>query len=460
MFRAPDLTRIDDPSPCVLYESVAQVTGATAAALAVAVAAATGPAAPAAPAFDPATSELPLVTGFGLAATEKGFPGKPYDEFLRAANKAGMIVQPHAGEEWHDGACRNILGAIEAGATRIGHGIHAICTPVECLPEDAKARLSELEPGAVTLCGLMKEKGVTVEICLTSNLAIKSVACGRYDGRPHPLRLLLDAGVDCVLGSDDSGMWGAGKGTCLSEECRLALALGATRAELAKMMSHAFTISRAVPEAAKEGLVAACDAWAKDQTADLASLPKADMHSHLNGALPAWWIEQNKGALEASPVHALRGVAACSFGGASAADSGGGGGADADSIIWEDLDDFRRDYDKRGAIVKNAGVASLVPQILAVAKDCQAANVRLVELSVTPWGDHDVFLRWCAEGRRQAWACHQVYVSFVVTAIRVMPPEHEFAGGAKYLDSATRFCGCCAASKQGWTKGWTGTSSP
>jgi adenosine deaminase len=124
-------------------------------------------------------------------------------------------------------------------------------------------------------------------MCLTSNLATRSFACGRYEGKPHPLRLLLDAELDCVLGSGDSGMWGAGKGTCLPEEYRLALALGATRAEVAKMMPHAFPISRAVPEAAKEGLVAASDEWAKDQTADLASLPKADVHSHLKvGHMP------------------------------------------------------------------------------------------------------------------------------------------------------------------------------
>jgi hypothetical protein len=367
-----------------------------------------------------------------------------------------MVVQPHAGEEWHDDACRNILGAIEAGATRVGHGIHAVCTPADGLPADVSARLAEL--GADSLCGLMRARGITAEVCLTSNLCIKSSACGRYEAaaaRHHPLRLLLDAGVPCVLGSDDSGMWGDGAGTCLPEEIALALALGVRRGEVAGMMAHAFTISRAVPEGAKEALVRACAAWAADPGADLAALPKADMHSHLNGALPARWIDAHKGALEAPPLRP----------GAGALLSGGGGGDSDDQVdeggngclsgaavegCWDDLDHFRQDYDKRGAIVKAAGVESLVGQVLAVAEDCAAANVRAVELSVTPWGpDHDVFLRWCAEGRRQAWDSHAVHVSFVVTAIRVLPADHSVAGGERYLASALRFCGCCRKGK-GW----------
>ena len=50
--------------------------------------------------------DTPLVTGYGLAATEKGFPGAVFNETLkRASELAGagggrLVVQPHAGEEW------------------------------------------------------------------------------------------------------------------------------------------------------------------------------------------------------------------------------------------------------------------------------------------------------------------------------------------------------------------------
>lgn len=71
-----------------------------------------------------------------------------------------------------------------AGAERIGHGV-------------AIAR----ERDALALLRHMSERGVAVEICLTSNDVILGVR-----GRDHPLNLYLRSGVPVVLATDDPGV--------------------------------------------------------------------------------------------------------------------------------------------------------------------------------------------------------------------------------------------------------------
>ena len=102
-----------------------------------------------APPFQP--TSVPLVVGFGLCSSEaprpgqakpppappglvEAQPGSVYSGLFRAACKGGLCVCPHGGEEWHDMAAENIVQAVEDGATRIGHGIHALATPDRAEP--------------------------------------------------------------------------------------------------------------------------------------------------------------------------------------------------------------------------------------------------------------------------------------------------------------------------------------
>ena len=191
-------------------------------------------------------------------------------------------------------------------------------------------------------------------------------------------------------------MWGDGEATCLTMECEKALGAGVTRAQLAEMMAHAFRISRAVPPAALPGLEAQCRDWAADAARPLGDMPKADMHAHMNGSLPPRWFDAHSPGAAIAPLRP----------------------ADKAAFQWRDLDHFREDYDTRGKAIKAAGLESLPSQVEAVAEDCARHNVKVIELSVTPWGDHDAFFAFCAEGRRLARENHGVFVSFVVTAIR------------------------------------------
>jgi adenosine deaminase/adenosine deaminase CECR1 len=79
----------------------------------------------------------------------------------------------------------HIREAVEVGqARRIGHGVDIA-----------------YESDALELLKEMRERGVLVEICLTSNDVILNVR-----GDDHPLPLYLEAGVPVTLATDDEGI--------------------------------------------------------------------------------------------------------------------------------------------------------------------------------------------------------------------------------------------------------------
>ncbi len=111
-------------------------------------------------------------------------------EFLISAAPGQVNVSLHAGEltlglvdprelRFH------IREAVEVGqARRIGHGVDIA-----------------YEDDALELLNEMRERGVLVEICLTSNDIILDVR-----GDEHPLPLYLEAGVPVTLATDDEGV--------------------------------------------------------------------------------------------------------------------------------------------------------------------------------------------------------------------------------------------------------------
>src|SRR5262249_53271477 len=116
--------------------------------------------------------------------------GSLADEFrggspLRVTLHAGeltpaLIPPPHP--EWLTVHLRH---AVEiAHAERIGHGVDVLSE------RDAPGLLAE-----------MRARGVTVEICLSSNAIILGVS-----GAAHPLSAYLAAGVPVTLATDDPGV--------------------------------------------------------------------------------------------------------------------------------------------------------------------------------------------------------------------------------------------------------------
>ncbi|MBI4911957.1 MAG: hypothetical protein HY823_04400 [Acidobacteria bacterium] len=119
----------------------------------------------------------PWVRGFSTGGLE-GVPFREWAPVFDRARAAGLRIAAHAGE---NGPGSNVREAVlEGGVARIVHGVRAAG-----------------DPG---ILDLLAARMVPVDVCLSSN------RCLVPDLDPHPLPVLLAAGVRCALGTDDPGV--------------------------------------------------------------------------------------------------------------------------------------------------------------------------------------------------------------------------------------------------------------
>lgn len=129
------------------------------------------------------------VVALDLAGAEGLYPTENYRALFSKAREAGIPFTIHAGEA--DGP-ESVRCAVEFGASRIGHGIR-ICEDPEVLQ-------------------LVKERGIPLEICPTSNHQTHAVK----DMKAYPLVAYLRQGLKVTVNTDDMGI----EGTTLAEEFR------------------------------------------------------------------------------------------------------------------------------------------------------------------------------------------------------------------------------------------------
>lgn len=120
------------------------------------------------------------VVAIDLAGDEANFPGTRFVRHFRRAREAGLRVTVHAGEAAGPESVRQAVE--ELGAERIGHGVRAIEDPA--------------------VMALLRERGVAVEQCPTSNLQTSTVP----SYAAHPLPQFLRQGLLVTLASDDPGI--------------------------------------------------------------------------------------------------------------------------------------------------------------------------------------------------------------------------------------------------------------
>jgi len=139
------------------------------------------------------------VVGLDLAGDEVVYPAGGFAEVFLQAQRDGLNITVHAGEA---GGAANVREAVELlGAQRIGHGMRAI--------ENSQ------------VVRLIRDHGVTLEICPTSNLQTGAV---RHFGQ-HPLTDLMALGVRVTINTDDPSI----SDTTLTDEyMAVMLAMGTT----------------------------------------------------------------------------------------------------------------------------------------------------------------------------------------------------------------------------------------
>ncbi len=128
------------------------------------------------------------VVGVDLAGDEENYPPSMFARAVTLARDAGLGVTVHAGE--FTGPAGIWTAVYQLGARRIGHGIRAV--------ED---------PG---LLDRLRDRGVTLELCPTSNVRLGLVP----SLAAHPIKPLLASGVPVTVNSDDPILLG----TTLSKE--------------------------------------------------------------------------------------------------------------------------------------------------------------------------------------------------------------------------------------------------
>ena len=116
------------------------------------------------------------VVAVDLAGAEALFPTSNYEDLFKRVKEYGIPYTIHAGEA---AGPESIRKAIEFGTKRIGHGVRCF--------EDPK------------IVELIKEKGVTLEMCPTSN----SITVAIPDMSKYPFIDLLQKGVKVTLNTDD-----------------------------------------------------------------------------------------------------------------------------------------------------------------------------------------------------------------------------------------------------------------
>jgi adenosine deaminase len=171
------------------------------------------------------------VVGFGLSNDERRGRTADFAPAFRIAERAGLLLAPHGGELLGAESVRVCLD--ELHADRLGHGVR--------VAEDPE------------LLARVVEKGVALEICPVSNVAL-----GVYsDPTSVPLPELMAAGARIALGADDPLLFGS---RLAAQYSTMRAAHDLTDDQLAALARSSIEASRA-DEATRSALLAGVARW-------------------------------------------------------------------------------------------------------------------------------------------------------------------------------------------------------
>ena len=122
------------------------------------------------------------LVGFDIAGSELGYPPSLYAEVIAPIRGSGLGLTTHYGESGPPEYPKEAVEVLEP--SRLGHGLSVAWDP--------------------DVTALIIERGVTLEMCPTSNWLKKGVA----SVEEHPIGRLLHEGVKVTLNTDDPGIMG------------------------------------------------------------------------------------------------------------------------------------------------------------------------------------------------------------------------------------------------------------
>lgn len=147
---------------------------------------------------------------FDIAGAERGFPPSRHAKAFRLLAENMFPVTIHAGEA--DGVSSIESALVEGYALRIGHGVRLV--------EDVTVEGSDAEATTVSL-GLVAEwvrdRGVALEMCPTSNLQTGAIAARGHRMDDHPFDLFYQLGFAVTVNTDNRLV----SGTTLTRELGL-----------------------------------------------------------------------------------------------------------------------------------------------------------------------------------------------------------------------------------------------
>ena len=171
------------------------------------------------------------VVGFGLSNDERRGRTEDFAPAFRIAERAGLLLAPHAGELLGAGHVRTCLDDLHA--QRLGHGVRVAEDPA--------------------LLDRVVAAGVPLEVCPVSNVAL-----GVYsDLTSVPLPQLLAAGATVALGADDPLLFGS---RLAGQYATMRAAHDLSDDDLARLATMSFDASRAPAWLVAEA-TSAIDAW-------------------------------------------------------------------------------------------------------------------------------------------------------------------------------------------------------
>ena len=155
------------------------------------------------------------VVGFDLAGPEEGFLPAAHQPALDLLAKEFFPVTLHAGEGAGLDSIRSAI--VDGRALRLGHGVRVAedLTVQEVQLEDEEEPLEVYTAGQ--LATWVRDRGIALEVCPSSNLQTGATAAWGEEIDTHPIDLLYRAGFTVTVSPDNRLM----SGTTLSDELAL-----------------------------------------------------------------------------------------------------------------------------------------------------------------------------------------------------------------------------------------------